>query len=146
MKAKHTLAWFKAEQSAARWLQRNGIVCRHLRGNGPHDIVGKSGTRIEVKFARPRRRKKHITWTFQLSRPRGKQAKKVLDESGVDAYIFVLRPAFLGRHRVFLVMSAPQKVQSVVVSARSLIGKHRDTVFHCEVIREMERRVAKVAV
>jgi hypothetical protein len=81
-----------------------------------------------------------MTWTFQISRPRGKQAKKVLDESGVDAYVFVLRPAFLGRHRVFLVMPAPLGVHSVVISARSLIGKHKDAVFNYQTIREMERR------
>ena len=65
--------------------RETAFVCLHISQGaaGPHrTLQARAERRIEVKFARPRRRKKHITWTFQLSRPRGMQAKKVLDEIG----------------------------------------------------------------
>jgi hypothetical protein len=137
-KLKHQLPFFKAEQSVARWLQRNGVACKHLRGNESCDVLGKNGTRIEVKFSRPRRCRKHLVWTFQLSRPRGKQATKVLDESNADVYVLVLRPAFLGRHRTFIVLPAPQRVHCVTVTPRTMLGKYKDAVGDWQLIREME--------
>lgn len=108
-----------AEGKLARKLSAMGYFVRRMPYNAPFDLLV-NDMRVEVKHSMF----KHGTgWVFNIHR------HNILDESKVDAYIFVLDGRDWGMNqRIYIVRSAPIGVKTVLVTLNSMVGEDHQHV------------------
>lgn len=132
--------WRRAERTVAQQLRLKGVSCKLVaRENLGHDIVTKSGLKIEVKAARllKNRKKGHLVrcpfFVAGIARPRGRTHQ--LNEA-CDFYVIRL----LGDLKTYLVLPAPLGVKQLQITYRMLLTKYRDNVEAWSLISHAERR------
>ena len=108
----------RGEHNVCQLLIRNGRQVQRGRYNEPFDILVDGKTHIEVKTCRSIIKRGQTAWFFNIHR------HGVLDEQGVDAYIFRLENVPETSAAIHLLFKAPLGILTVVISIRSLLNRY----------------------
>jgi len=132
--------WRRAERTVAQQLRLKKVPCRLVaRENLGHDILTKSGLKIEVKAARllKNRKKGHLVrcpfFVAGIARPRGRTHQ--LNEA-CDFYVIRL----LGDLKTYLVLPSPIGAKQLQITLRQLLTKYRNNIEAWHLISAAERR------